>query len=216
MIVGKTITAQTKVATDYLSIAALKRHLHIEDSNTDHDTYLGEMLPACFDLVDAHLGYNSRKCTVEYLFNDLKISRGDYYGATLSIGNCLHIPARLISISSVKYLDGNGAEQTLQASDYQALNSFSASYGFDLEIINAPSNTYDYGWIYKVTAVEGFEVSGGSDLAKVMPADIIHAVKLIAGQYWANRMAVSFGSQAYSIPFGVESLIAKHAVKEFM
>ena len=70
--------------------------------------------------------------------------------------------------------------------------------------------------MYKVTAVEGFEVSGGSDLAKVMPSDIIHAVKLLVGQYWANRMAVSFGSQGYSIPYGVESLLSKHAVREFM
>ena len=216
MIVGKTITAQTKVAADYLSIAALKRHLRIEDGNTDHDTYLGEMLPACFDLVDAYLGFNSRKCTVEYLFNDLEISRGGYAGAVVSIGNCLHIPARLISISSVKYLDANGAEQTMGTADYQALNTFSANYGFDLEIINAPSSTYDYGWIYKVTAVEGYEVSGGSDLAKVMPSDIIHAVKLIAGQYWANRMGIIVGTIQTGMDYNHEWLLAKHAIKEFV
>jgi uncharacterized phiE125 gp8 family phage protein len=201
---GRTISALNRSATDYLSIAELKRHLQIDENNTDHDAYLADMLPSCFDLVDSYLGYSCRKSTVAYLFDDLD-------------GAIIHIPARLISISSVKYLDVNGDEQTLATTEYQELNSFSSNYGFDLEIINAPT-VYDYGWKYKVTVVEGFEPSSAApaNIATVMPDAILHAVKLIAAQYWANRMAVSFGATGNEVPFGFKELINRYKVMEFV
>jgi len=204
MMLGRTISALNRSATDYLSIAELKRHLQIDENNTDHDAYLADMLPSCFDLVDSYLGYSCRKSTVAYLFDDLD-------------GAIIHIPARLISISSVKYLDEAGAEQTLSASDYQALNSFSANYGFDLEIINAPT-VYDYGWKYKVTVVEGFEPSSAApaNIATVMPDAILHAVKLIAGQYWANRMGIIVGTIQTTMDYNQDFLLSRYRIMQFV
>lgn len=219
MLKGRNITALTRTATDYVTVAQIKRHLNIESDNTDHDTYLGEMLPACFDLVDSLVGYCTRKSTVEYLFDEPETSQGDYMGSTLSIGNCFHVPARVMSVSSVKYLDSNGAEQTLSAgTDYQQLNSFAGHYGADIELINEPSSLYDYGWRYKVTVVEGFEPASANPTNKshIMPDALIHAVKLLASQYWANRMGISFGAQANEIPFTVKQLVRKYSVKEFV
>lgn len=219
MLKGRNITALTRTATDYVTVAQIKRHLNIESDNTDHDTYLGEMLPACFDLVDSLVGYCTRKSTVEYLFDQPETSQGDYMGSTLSIGNCFHVPARVMSVSSVKYLDSNGAEQTLTAgTDYQQLNSFAGHYGADIELINEPSSLYDYGWRYKVTVVEGFEPASANPTNKshIMPDALIHAVKLFAGQYWSERMGIVIGTIQTKMDFAQEMLLTKYKIREFI
>ncbi len=49
-----------------------------------------------------------------------------------------------------------------------------------------------------------------------MPDAVIHAAKLLAGQYWSNRMAVSFGAQGLEIPFGFDALLNRYKIQEFV
>jgi uncharacterized phiE125 gp8 family phage protein len=43
-----------------------------------------------------------------------------------------------------------------------------------------------------------------------VPADLVHAIKLMAGHFYENREAVAIGTIATAIPFAVDALISRH------
>ena len=192
----RNVVTRTYSATDYITLAQIKTHLRVTSS--DDDTYIGTLLNACFDYISNLLGYEIRKSTVDYFFSD----------------NVLHIPARILSITSVHYRDTNG---DLQAwTDYDEVLTISANYGYDITLISEP-DLYAYGWKYKVTVVEGFGKSADSvDVSKIFPDDIRHAIYLLAEHLYANRGSVLVGVNAAELPINHNALISKYSIKEFV
>ena len=194
----KNVTTRLYNSTDYISIEDVKAHLRL--TNPVEDNYVANLLDGVFDYGSRICGYELRKSTVEHFFGNEDI---------------LHIPARIISLTNVKYRDSNGALQTLSTNDYDSILTISADYGYDVQIINAP-NLYDYGWRYKVTVVEGFAKGGDTvDVSKIFPESLRNAIYLLCEHYYTQRGSSVVGTTVQPLDFGHEDLFYPYAIKEF-
>jgi uncharacterized phiE125 gp8 family phage protein len=113
------------------------------------------------------------------------------------------LDSSLQSVTSIKYLDLNGVEQTL-ASDQYLVDTYSEpaqitpAYNVEFpELYAVPNNV-------KVRYVAGY-TSGGSPDLNPMPKPLRFAMMLIIGDLYANREAG--GDKAYQINPTVQSLL---------
>ena len=99
----KTITA----ATDYpIDSTEAKAHMAIDDST--FDTQINDFITAATAYIENRTG--RQICTATY---ELILDRFD------SVNGRIYLPkGQLQSVTSVKYKDGDGAEQTLASSEY--------------------------------------------------------------------------------------------------
>jgi hypothetical protein len=157
-----------------------------------------------FDFVSNYLGYQVCKSTVDYFFTE-------------SEGGVLHIPARIMSLTSVKYRDAAGDIQTLASTNYDEVLNLSANYGYDVTLINEATSLYDYGWRYKVTVVEGFAKSGDSeDFSKVFPESLRNAIYLLSEHFYTQRGSEVVGVSSAPLNFGHEHLLSPYKIMEFV
>lgn len=113
------------------------------------------------------------------------------------------LDSSLQSVTSIKYLDLNGVEQTLASNQY-LVDTYSEpaqitpAYNVDFpELYAVPNNV-------KVRYVAGY-TSGGSPDLNPMPKPLRFAMMLIIGDLYANREAG--GDKAYQINPTVQSLL---------
>jgi uncharacterized phiE125 gp8 family phage protein len=113
------------------------------------------------------------------------------------------LDSSLQSVTSIKYLDLNGAEQTLASNQY-LVDTYSEpaqvtpAYNVEFpELYAVPNNV-------KVRYVAGY-TSGGSPDLNPMPKPLRFAMMLIIGDLYANREAG--GDKAYQINPTVQSLL---------
>lgn len=199
----KNVVSQTYSAGDYITLTELKAHLRVTSS--DDDGYLALLLNSVFDYASNYCGYELRKSTVDYFFTSPdEISQ-------------FHIPARLQSITSVKYRDSNGALQTLGTSAYDSTLTISANFGYSVTLIDAPSSLYSYGWRYKVTVVEGWGKVGDSiDYSKIFPDGLRAALYLFAEHLYTNRGSQVVGVSSSMLDWNHEHLLSPYSIKAFV
>lgn len=196
----RNVVSKIHSPTDYVTVSELRDHLHIT-SNLD-DAYILNLLNGVFDMASNYLGYQICKSTVDYFFKS---------------GESLHIPARIVGVSSVKYRDSNGDLQTLSATDYDEVLTISANYGYDVTLINAPSSVYSYGWLYKVTVSEGFErETATADESKKFPYALRNAIFLLCEHFYTQRGTTVVGVSAFELPFGHEYILSPYKIMEFV
>jgi uncharacterized phiE125 gp8 family phage protein len=113
------------------------------------------------------------------------------------------LDSSLQSVTSIKYLDLNGVEQTLASNQY-LVDTYSEpaqitpAYNVELpELYAVPNNV-------KIRYVAGY-TSGGSPDLNPMPKPLRFAMMLIIGDLYANREAG--GDKPYQINPTVESLL---------
>lgn len=197
----RNVVTRTYQPTDYITVAELRQHLRLT-ANTD-DAYLHGLLMGVFDYVSNYLGYQVCKSTVDYFY-------------TQTDGGVFHIPARILSLTSVKYRDSNGDLQTMASTDYDEVLTISANYCYDVTLINNPATLYDYGWRYKVTVVEGFGKSGDSvDFSKIFPESLRNAIYLLAEHFYTQRGAEVVGASVQPLTYGHETLLSPFKIMEF-
>ncbi|MFA7281788.1 MAG: head-tail connector protein [Sterolibacterium sp.] len=119
----------------------------------------------------------------------------------------LELPkAPLQSVSSITYIDSNGAQQTLAASAYK------------VDAVTNPGRIAPaYGTVWPVTRNEANAVTitfiaGYGDQAANVPAPIRQAMLLMIAHLYDNRAAVEVGGDFYKLPLGVEALLAQYRV----
>lgn len=107
------------------------------------------------------------------------------------------------SVTTVKYLDTDGAEQTLSTSAYtvgvkrepaRIVPAFGTAWPSTRDIIEAV-------WVDYVV--------GESDAANV-PDDLLDAVSLLTGHLYENREAVTVGVTASELPMAVDSILNRY------
>jgi uncharacterized phiE125 gp8 family phage protein len=106
------------------------------------------------------------------------------------------------SVSSIKYLDMNGDQQTLDASKYRV----SGIGSWQTEI----SPVYGEIWPdarYLRDAIEIEFITGFGDDATAIPETILEAIRLLSAHYYAERQPVTFASPQ-EIPLLVKDLLA--------
>lgn len=110
-----------------------------------------------------------------------------------------------VSVTSVTYVDSNGATQTLAASNYVVDTNYPiAVVRFVGELPDLDQDAFDRVTIQYVAGWEN------------PPADVVAAVlQLAAGSYLIRESVVAPGAPRVAADFGVQSVIARWAVPEF-
>lgn len=117
---------------------------------------------------------------------------------------CIELPrGPVASVSSITYLDANGASQTWSTSAYQTSLS-----GLSARVKPVPAGywpTTEYGRMEAVTIVyvAGVAVGGVED-------DIKAAIKLDVGALYENRESFVTGTIATALPLTAENLLAPY------
>lgn len=115
----------------------------------------------------------------------------------------------LQSVTSVKYLDIDGVEQTWNPSLYQVntkstpgliLPVFGEAYPETGDVINAVIIEF---------------VAGYGDEAKDVPSPLRHAMKLIIGELFVRREEAIVGAAITTIPVSASNLISPYVITHF-
>lgn len=200
----------TAPATEPISLAEAKGHLRVD--HTDDDATITFLITASRQYVDAISGWLGRALitqTWELVIDAFPTGQAQCCWpaapvmATSSIAIEIPFPP-LQSVTSIKYFDVAGIEQTMPATDYV------------VDTVSAP------GWIVPVTswpatlaainAVTIRFIAGYGPAATDVPAPIRQALLLMTGLYYENREQViaqyEGSATVLPLPLGVESLLS--------
>jgi len=191
MLKTKLITAPTFYP---VSLDLMKSHLRI--TNTSEDDDIIDYVRAATNYIENYTGLKLTTQTWDYYMDD-------FPGGT----DKMFVPfPPLQSITSIKYQDGDDAQQTWDSSNY---TTDIISWPGRVEYVTGWPSTYD-----KINAVVVRFVCGYSDEADI-PYDLKAAVKLFAAHLFENRQQVSvvMGSvNKMELPLGVHDLIDKYVI----
>lgn len=170
-----------------LTTTDAKAHLVYDD--TDKDTLIAQYCASARAHVEMRTGTKLYTQTVSLKTDDW--------------ADLANLPvAPLQSISSIAYTDTNGDVVTLSSAVYEAR----------LDVLE-PSVVLKYnqawpsrqaGSLITVTAIAGY---GG---AGAQPPDVIHAIRLIVGDMFAQRETVAEGIISAPVAASVDALLANH------
>lgn len=178
------VTAASEAPVD---LADVKRHLRVTDD--DEDTLILSMIDGATDLAQ-------RKTNRQFVNQTYEYTRNDWQEA-------IYLPKPpLSSITSIKYIDDDGVEQTLSTSVYDTFTNVEPGFVRLAWNQSWPSirSTQD---AVKITFVAGY-----GDSADV-PAGIQAAVKLLVGHWYEHRESVDISTMARvtNVPQAFDSLI---------
>lgn len=181
----KVITAPTY---EPISAADVAEYIRVDDLATD-ELLLDGMITAARQYLEQYLNRPIATQTLEEALTGWK--------------DPIVLDSSLQSVTSIKYIDLNGAEQTLASNQYLV-----DTYSEPAQITPAYNVTfpdlYDVPNNVKVRYVAGY-TSGGSPDTNPMPKPLRFAMMLIIGDLYANREAGS--DKAYQINPTVASLL---------
>jgi len=193
----------TPPAVTPVSVAQCKEHLRIEHS--DHDALLVDMVEAATNSAEKYTGRSFVRRTYEQRL------------ATFSAVMSLYRP-NLISVNSFKYIDDQGVEQTLDASEY-VVDTFSEPgrvyLAYDKQY---PSVRFERGAV-RINYDAGYQDSGASpaDLTDRIPGAIKIAIKMFTGHFYEARETTSFARFAadsvFEVPMGTKYLLEQYRVR---
>jgi uncharacterized phiE125 gp8 family phage protein len=187
-----------------LTVAETKDHLRVDTS--DDDDLITAMISAATDHVSGRNGWTGR-ALVEQTW-DLKLD------AFPCAGKAIKLPlAPLQSVTSVKYIDTDGVEQTLSDTVY-AVDADSVpgrvylAYGQSWPGIRSQRNAVT------IRFVCGYADDGGSpvDYRANIPEAIRAALKLLVGAMYENREDFVTGTIATQLPFAAQNLLMPYRV----
>lgn len=191
------ITVETDSATEPISLTEAKLHLRIEPDTTDDDTLISALITAARQICE---GYQGRSYVTKALKLTLdEFPEGDDYDIELP-----YPPT--ISITSVKYVDSDGVQQTAGVSTYT------------LDATSTParlSPAYGTSWPSARSQNSAVEIkySAGYGAAAAVPERIKAAIKLVLGDLYENRESGVVGTIANINPaVAVEAILAPDRV----
>lgn len=180
------VAVTTPPAVEPISLADARAQCHID--GTDFDTELGIYINAARRRVEYHTGTK--------LITQTVVMRGSSFGDL----DCLPM-APLQSISSIKYLDPQGAEQTLSSDVYEAV-----LVDLEVAIRLKPGKSWPafrpVSDAVRVTAIAGY----GATAANV-PGNARLAMLLLIDDWMRNRGDTNIGNIVNTVPNGVASLL---------
>lgn len=189
------LTLVTPPAEPAVSLAEAKGHLRF--LTNDQDALIGALVAAATAHLDGRAGILGRSLVTQTW--DLRLDR-----FPRGIGGAIELPLPpLQSVTSVKYLDGAGAEVTLDSAAYVVepghyLGRIRPAYGQTW-----PTARDETGAV-RIRFVAGYGA------AAAVPPPIKQAILLLAGHWWINREAVgdakgphAFAVDALTFPYRV-------------
>jgi uncharacterized phiE125 gp8 family phage protein len=192
---GFACNVTSEPAAEPVSTSEAKTHLRVTGS--DDDTYIDTLVKAARRNVENHL----RRA----LITQTRALRLDGFPCE----EYIELPYGPVqSVSSVAYLDADGTTQTWSSANYRVdiysvPPRISLAYGISWPTTRGVSHSLT------VTYICGYGAAGSA-----VPAEIVHAIKLIVGHLYENREEnVAFSMEA--MPFGVNALLSPYRTWSF-
>jgi uncharacterized phiE125 gp8 family phage protein len=190
----------TAPVVEPITILQAKQHLRV--TGTDEDALILTLITAARGHAEAYTGRRFVTQTWDYFLDCFPLTEWYTWGA-------IEIPnAPLQSVTSVKYVDEAGVEQTIGTSDY---------------VVDAKSDpgriapAYGKTWPWPRAQLNAVTIRFvcGYGLAPAVPYEISAAILLIIGELFKNREETVAGAILQEVPRGVESLLSPYRVTRF-
>jgi uncharacterized phiE125 gp8 family phage protein len=173
-----------------------KAHLRID--STDDDALLTT-------LIDAAAGqyFGEHGTTGRSLLNETYDATWDAW----PVDHCLRLPrSKVQSVTSVKYIDTAGDEQTLAADQYTLISDVAPgrvdrAYGVSWPTLRTEANAV------RVRFVAGFG-SSWNDIPRDLQVGLLHLV----AHWHETREPIITGTTVAKVPFSLEAIFAKYKV----
>ncbi|WP_368911603.1 head-tail connector protein [Taklimakanibacter deserti] len=174
-----------------VSLADAKKHLRVD--HVDDDGYIEGVIAAATAWLDGYSGVLGRA-----LIDQTWRLNMDCWPACR-----IRLPLAPVSaITSIKYYDGADAQQTLSATNYSLVEdalSPAAQWAFNASLPALHE---------RPDAIEVLFVAGYGATASDVPRAIRHAALMLIAHLYENRETVLVGTNAQTLPFAVDALIA--------
>lgn len=191
----------TAPAETPITLAEAAAHLRLDGSGSPVTYPEQDLVESLIDAATAHLD------GVDGILGRALVSQ-QWKMTASGFPVCFQIPLPpLISLDSIKYLDGDGVEQTLAADQYQ-VTGISGRQPAMVE------PAYGVVWPTPRLVAEAVRVTftAGYGAAEDVPASIKAAIKLLLGHWFENREAVTIGQAPAELPRAVDALLAPYRV----
>lgn len=192
---GNWALTQTAVpSSEPVTVTEAKQHARI-DTDSD-DIYVSSLVTAARSHVET-------LCSRQLITATYELRMDKFYDVLL-----LPRPP-LQSVTSIEYVDTTGSTVTLNTSKYKVDSStaparitpaWGETWPTARDEINAVTITYDAGY---------------GDNASDVPADLIHAIKLMLGHLYENREQVTVEGVPRDVPRGVQALVNPYDVGNY-
>lgn len=182
------VTVQVPPASDPVTVGQVKSHLRFQ--HADDDALIADLISAAVALIDGPSGIGFAMMAQTW-----RLSL-DCFPA-----GCITLPgAPIASVSTVNYVDPDGATQIVPSSDYVV---GLASEPVRIEPVNSwPAAKSQVGAVWV-----DYEL-GVADAADV-PADLVLCLKLLVAHWFYNPQAVTENAPSV-VPFGVKERLQAH------
>jgi len=179
----------TPPAVELISIDEAKAQLNVD--HADDDALIKAIIEAAVSYLDGWSGVMGRALAAQ-----------TWKVEACGFSTCMRLPlGNLISVTSVKYYDQAGLQQTLAPTVYAA---HSDALGPFITLKDGQS------WPSTATRADAIEITwaaGYGAAAENVPAAIRQAMLLLVAHWYANREAVVIGDAASPLPFAVDALL---------
>lgn len=185
----------TAPAAEPISVSEAKAHMRVD--TTADDTYIGTIITAARQNVEAHLRRALITQTWELVLDGFP-------------GGEVRLPKPpLVSVTSVKYTDVDGVESTFSSASY--LVDTDAEPG---RVVLKSGETWPAVTLREASAVRIRYVVGYGAAGSAVPVAIRQAVLLVCGSLYENRedVLVAQGVSVGVLPFGVQALLMPYRV----
>lgn len=191
---ARSLSLITAAASTPITLAEAKAQVRVETDVTNEDDLLTTLIEAATDLAETHTGLQLVSATWELAVDSFA-----------DIDRLPKVP--LASITSIKYDDTDGVEQTVSTSVY-GLQTPLRTHGsvFLKDGQGWPSDASSDPGSVRVRYVAGF-----GD-AEDVPAVIKAGIKLLVGHWFENREASVVGVSVSDLPMGVQACFSAYSV----
>ncbi len=175
----------TAASTFPVTLAEAKAQCRIDSS--DEDALINGLIAAATDYVELYTGRAIASQTWELVQDDF-------------CDEMLLTKGPVISVTSVKYNDTAGVEQTVAPANYDFDNASDPQ-----RVVKDP----DYQWPDVDDGINNVIIRFVAGYATV-PASIKHAMLLLIAHWYAHREAVNVGNIVNNLPNAVEALLTNY------
>lgn len=182
------IVVSSSPATEFITSAEVKLQARIDSNYTAEDTLIGYYIKAAREHVEKFTGRTMINTTFTWNLEEFPTT--------------IVVPyAPLSSVTSVKYYDTEGTQQTLSTSVYTAVTC---------AVPGEIGLRYNQSWPSvqsRINAIEIIFVAGYGSAATNCPETLRHAGRALAAHWYENREAITDGRTPTEVPMLVERLL---------
>lgn len=182
----------TKPTAHPVNLATAKEHLRLPSNYTAEDNMLNAYIAAAVKIAEDR--------TNRQLMEATYTAKLDRFPAAIVINK-----TPLISVTSIKYIDTDGTEQTLSASNY-LVDTYSEPFRI------TPAFGLSFPSTRKQNAAVTIVFKAGYASAADVPANIISGILILIDNFYKNRGDVVIGRLVSSIPLTAERLFESERV----